>query len=154
MWYSLAHPPSYQKNSSKPEILWRTERFLYESFQLFQTKKFRWKVLILPTFYPETFSQADFFWKTAQKDSPKKIIGTVRQKFFDGKSWYSPFLFINLLANDNFPKHSTGLFAYDVIRYCETKKFWQKIVIISSSHPCYPKISSISEFFWNTEGFP
>ena len=120
----------------------------------FQTKNIRWKVFILPIFYPETFSLPEFFWNTAQKDSPKKIIGTVRQRFFDGKSWYSPFLFVNLLANDNFPKQSTGLFAYDVIRYCDTKNFWQKIVIFSSSHPSYPKISSISEFFWNTEGFP
>ena len=120
----------------------------------FQTKNSRWKVLILPTFYPETFSLLHFFWNTAQEDSHTKIIGAVRQKFFGGKSWYSPFLFINVLANGNFQKHSTGLFAYDFIRYCETKNFWQKIVILSSSHPFYSKISSISEFFWNTEGFP
>ena len=231
MWYSFAHPPSYPKNSSIPETLWNTERFLYEiirycetkqfwrkvvvplkpltfldtrnflkfgrvslrtfpvvwdntvsttnrdpphlSMKYFQTRKFlkhrklpppklsrvfsqkfSMEFLILPTFYPETFSLPDFFWNTAQKDSPKKDIGTVRQKFFGGKSWYSPFLFKNLLANDNFPKHSTGLFAYDVIRYCDTKNIWHKIVILSSSHPSYPKISSISEFFWNTEGFP
>ena len=78
----------------------------------------------------------------------------MRQKFFDGKSRYSPFLIINLLANDNFPKHSTGLFAYDVIRYCETKNFWQKIVILSSSHPSCTKISSILEFFETQKGSP
>ena len=89
-----------------------------------------------------------------RKVPPPKLSGVFRQKIFDGKFWYSPFLFINLLANDTFPKHSTGLSAYDVIRYCKTKNFWQKIVILSSSQPSSPKISSISEFFWNTEGFP
>ena len=89
-----------------------------------------------------------------QEGSSTKVFGIFRQKTFDGKFWYSPFLFINLLANDTFPIHSTGLSAYDVIRYCKTKNFWQKIVILSSSQPSSPKISSISEFFWNTEGFP
>ena len=47
------------------------------------TKKFRRKILILP--YPQTFSLPEFFWNTAQKGSPKKSFGTVRQKKFDGK---------------------------------------------------------------------
>ena len=60
-------------------------------FSAFLDKNIQWKVLILPTLYQETFSLPDFFWDTAQTDSPKNIIGTVRQKFFDGKYLNSPF---------------------------------------------------------------
>ena len=146
--------PPYPRNISMPESFWNTERFPLRRFPAFLDKKYSMESFDTPHFLCRNFSLPHFFWNTAQKDSHTKIIGTVRQKFFGGTSWYSPFLFINLLANDNLPKHSTGLFAYDVIRYCETKNFWQKTVILSSSHPSYPEVSSISEFFWNTERFP
>ncbi len=69
-----------------------TERFTYKIFRYCETKNFRLKILILPPppSYPYTFSLPEIFWNTAQKGSPTKFFGTVRQKIFDGKSWYSP----------------------------------------------------------------
>ena len=57
----------------------------------------------------------------------------MRQKYFDGKSWYSP--------PPSYPStffipetfwYTEG-FLYEIIRYCETKQFWQKIVIPAPS---------------------
>ena len=63
-----------------------------------------------------------------RKGFPAKFIGTVRQKKFDGKSWYSPpLLTINFLVAGNFLKHRTERFTYKIFRQCETKKFRQKI---------------------------
>ena len=44
-----------------------------------------------------------------------------------------PFSSINLFATGNFPKHSTEGFPCKVFRNCETKQFWQKIVIPAPS---------------------
>ncbi len=69
-----------------------TEGFTYKIFRHCETKNFRRKILILPPppSYPYTFSLPETFWNTAQKGSPTKFFGTVGQKIFDGKSWYSP----------------------------------------------------------------
>ena len=68
------------------------ECFNYEIFRQCETKNFRRKILILPPppSYPYTFSLPEIFWNTPPKGSPTKFFGTVRQKIFDGKSWYSP----------------------------------------------------------------
>ena len=54
------------------------------------------------------FSIPDFFWYTDQKGSPTKFFSTVRQTFFDGKSWYSllpsPLLSISFFDTRNFLK--------------------------------------------------
>ena len=123
-------------------------------FPAFLDKKYSMESFDTPHFLSRNFFATALFLKHGTGRFPYEIIDTVKQRFFGRKSWYPPFTFTNLLASDNFPKHSTGLFAYDVIRYCQTKNFWQKIVILSSFYPSYPKTSSISEFFWNTEGFP
>ena len=121
---------------------------------VFRQKLFDGKFWYSPLFI-QKLSRYRSFSETQHRGIPLIKISALWDKNFSTENIDTPpFFFINLLANDNFPKHSTGLFAYDVIRYCETKNFSRKIVIFSSSHPSHPKISSISEFFWNTEGFP
>ena len=44
-------------------------------------------------------------------------------------------LSINFFATVNFLKHSTEGFPYEIFWHCETKKFWQKIVILLPSPP-------------------
>ncbi len=68
------------------------ECYNYEIFRQCETKNFRQKILILPPppSYPYTFSLPEIFWNTPPKGSSTKCFGTVRQKIFDGKSWYSP----------------------------------------------------------------
>ena len=52
-----------------------------------------------------------------------KSLGTVRQKNFDGKCWYSPpFLSMNLIATGNIPKHSTKEFHCKGSGCCDTKQ--------------------------------
>ena len=47
------------------------------------------------------------------EDSPTKFFGSVRQKSFDGKSWYSPLpSYPNFFATGNFLKHNTEYFTY------------------------------------------
>ncbi len=69
-----------------------TEGFTYKIFRHCETKNFRPKILILPPppSYPYTFSLPETFWNTAQKASPTKFFGTVRQKIFDGNWWHIP----------------------------------------------------------------
>ena len=86
------------------------------------------------------------FWNTAQKGSPTKFFGTVRQKIFDGKSWHnslkheifpypklvtlkgSPSKFFGtvrqkiLTENRGTPHLIHKFFRYQ--KFCETKKDW------------------------------
>ena len=68
-------------------------RDAHEMFWHCETKNFRLKIVTLPPPSPPLlsifFSKPDFFWYTDQKGSPTKFFSTVRQRFFDGKSWYS-----------------------------------------------------------------
>ena len=77
-----------------------TEGFPYEIFRHCETKNFRRKILILPPPLIQTFSVPEI--NATVKDFPTEISGTVRQKIFDGKSWYSPPLSINFFATGNF----------------------------------------------------
>ena len=68
-----------------------TERFPYEVFHSCETKQFRRRIvipalLIIPVFsrYPKSMKHL-------------KIFGIVRQKKYDGKSWYSPPFLIDKL---------------------------------------------------------
>ena len=78
--------------------------------------------------------------ETAQKGSPTKFIGTVRQKFFDGKTWY-PLVCIKFFDTPNFLKHLRD--AHELFWHCETKNFRRKNVI--------PPFSSI--YFFETKNF-
>ena len=88
------------------------------------------------------------------RGSPTKKFGTVRQKFFEGNLDTSPSLLsINFFVTRNFLKHSIEGFLYEMFRYCETKNFRRKILIV-------PPFSSINLFATgnfpkhSTEGFP
>ena len=146
--------PHYPRTISIPENFRNTERFPLRGSPAFLDKKYSTESFDTPHFLSKNFFATAVFLEYSTGGYPYENYRHCERKIFRRKILILPLLFINLLANGNFPKHSTGLFAYDVIRYCETKNFWQKIVILSSSHPSYPKISSISEFVWNTEGFP
>ena len=80
-------------------------------------------------------------WRITQRK-----ISAVRQKMFDGNSWYpSPLLSINLFATGNFLKRSTEGLLYEILRNCETKYFLHKILILA------PSVLSIN--FFATENF-
>ena len=66
---------------------------------------------------------------------PTKFFGTVRQKIFDGKTWY-PLVCIKFFDTPNFLKHWKD--AHEIFRHCETKTFRRKSVI--------PPFSSIKLF--------
>ena len=123
-------------------------------FGIFRQKLFDWRFWYSPLFIQKLSRYRSFSETQLRKILLRKSSALWDKDFSTENLDISPFLFVNLLANDNFPKHSTGLFAYDVIRYCETKNFRHKIVILLSSHPSYPKISSISEFFETQKGSP
>ena len=75
------------------------------------------------------FSIPDFFWYTDQKGSPTKFFSTVRQTFFDGKSWYSllPFpplpLIHKFFRYQKFSETKKGS-PTKYFRYCETTIFF------------------------------
>ena len=60
--------------------------FPYGIFWLFKPKKLSTKNLDNSPPHPQSFSLPEFFSNTAQKCSPTKFFGTVRQKFSDGNS--------------------------------------------------------------------
>ena len=110
-----------------------TKGFTYEFFRHCETENCRQKNLILPTSSLIQTSSAPESSDTL-KGFPTKFLGTVRQKVFDGKSWYSnPFLSINFFTTENFLKHSTKAFTYENFRHCEKENFRQKILILPTA---------------------
>ena len=88
--------------------------------------------------------------------SPTEFFGTVRQKFYDRKSWYSPpplihklFVYRNV---DETQHRKVPLWNSSAL---SDKKFWQKIVILPT---CSHLLTSENFFdtrnWWNTRGFP
>ena len=108
-----------------------TKGFTYEIFRHCETENCRQKILILPTTSLIQTSSAPENSDTL-KGFPTKFLGTVRQKVFDGKSWYStPFLSINFFTTENFLNHSTEGFTYENFWHCETKKIDRKSKIVT-----------------------
>ena len=112
-------------------------RDAHEIFRHCETKKFRRK-LVIPPIMHKIFSIPQIFWNI--EGMPTNIFGTVRQKNFDGKTWY-PLVCINFFDTLNFLKHWRD--AHEIFRHCETKKFRRKNVIPPSMHKIfrYPKFS-------------
>ena len=80
--------PSEAWNFSIPEIFWNTKGFPYEVFRYCGTKQFWRKIVIpAPSLIPNIFRYQRF--SETQKGSSTNFFGTVRQKFFNGKSWYT-----------------------------------------------------------------
>ena len=78
-------PPSYAWKFSIKEFFWNTKVFSNEIFRYSDTKTSTENCDTPPLI--QTFSIPEII--ATVKDSPTEIFGTVRQKIFDGKSWYS-----------------------------------------------------------------
>ena len=122
-----------------------TEGLLYEMFRYCETKQFRRKNVNLPLL-SLTFSISEN--NETLKDSPTEFFGTVRQKKFARKSWYSPppllsinFAIPEFLWNRRVPPRSFSV-------------LWDKRLRQNHDAPCpsHAWKFPIQEFFWNTEG--
>ena len=85
----------------------------------------------------------------AQKGSPTKNFGTVRQKNINRNLW-NPLFVRKFFGQPFFSETNKGCLTklFGTVR----RRLWQKIVIHTPFS--YPKKFSIPEVFWNTEGFP
>ena len=81
------------------------------------------------------------------RGSPTKFFGAVREKIFDGKSWYPPFIH-KLFGYRKISETQKGS-PTKFFRHCETKKIWQIIVILPPSSPP----SLLSKKFFDTRSF-
>ena len=101
----------------------------------------RRKIVIPPLLSIKYFFSYQKFSETAQKGSPMKFFGTVRQKIFDGKSWYPPSFIHNFFfATGLFLKHGSEGFHYEIFRHCE-----KKILTENRDNPPPPRL--IHNFF-------
>ena len=98
-------------------------RDAHEIFRHCETKKFRRK-LVIPPIMHKIFSIPQIFWNI--EGMPTNIFGTVRQKNFDGKTWY-PLVCIKFFDTLNFLEHLGH--AHEIFWHCETKNFRRKNVI-------------------------
>ena len=75
------------------------------------------------------FSIKEFFWniKVFSKCSPMKYFGTVRQKLFNGNSWYPLPLIHKIFSFQKFSKTQNGSLA-KFFRSCEKKRLFDKTV--------------------------
>ena len=83
------------------------------------------------------------------KGSSTKCFDTLRQNKFGGKSWYPPPLIPNIFRYQNFLKHRRVPLRNVLI-------LWDKTFLTENRDTrrlSYPQHFSISEIFWNTEGF-
>ena len=110
-------------------------------------KIFRREILIPPPLI-QTFSIPEII--ATVKDSTTEIFGTLRQKIFDGKSWYSPPpSYPNFFDTRNYC-NSKG-FHYGNFRHFETKNFRRKILILPPP-PSYPNFFDTRNYC-NSKGF-
>ena len=103
--------------------------------------------LILSMFWYQNFLQT-------MKGSSTKCFGTVRQKLFDGKSWYSPSPF---LIHKPFHKGKFSETQHRTVALRNVTEVWDKTILMEyrdNSHLFYPLQLSIPEIFWNTKRFP
>ena len=140
-WYS---PPLSYPNFLDTWIFCNSKRFHYGKFRHCETKNFRRKILVLPPSLIQTLSVPEI--SETLKGSPTKFFGTVRQKNFHGKSWYSPLSYPNFFDTRNYCNNK-GL-PYGNFRHCEIKNFRRKILIPPPPSPSlmhkifrYPKFS-------------
>ena len=143
-------PPLIHKVFSIPEIFWKTEGFLYKVFRFGPVRQ---KMSTKPWCPPPSYA-----WKFLRKNfsetpncSPMKYFGTVRQKLFDGKSWYPPppLLSIKFFSLSEF-FWNTEWFPGEVFSVLWDKQNFDKTVKLP---PSFAWKFSIPEFFQNTEVF-
>ena len=102
---------------SIPENFRKTEGFLFKAFRFSPVRQ---KVPTKPWCPPPEKN----FSKTP-KCSPKKYFGTVRQKLFDGKSWYPPSYPKNIFPYQKFSETQNDSLA-KFFRSCEIKEILTK----------------------------
>ena len=93
----------------------------------FSSSRFAVRVSVVPnifTIYPQHFLMPEI--SETLKGSFTKLFGTVRQKIFDGKTWY-PLVSIKFFDTPNFLRHWRD--AHEIFRHCETQNFRRKNVI-------------------------
>ena len=131
-------PPLIHNFFSIPEIYWRTEGSLYNDFRFGPVRQKNSANLDAPPSYAWKFSIKSF--SETPQCSPMKHFGTVRQKLFDGKTWY-PLLWIRCFDTPNFLKHWRE--AHEIFQHCETQIFRRRNVIPPIMHKIfrYPKSS-------------
>ena len=116
-------PPSYAWKFSMKELFWNTTKvFSNEIFRYSETQTSTENRDTPP--FIQTFSIPEII--ATVKDYPTESFGTVRQKIFDGKSWYPlpPLWCIKLFATRNFLMHrSVPQRNFSVLW---DKKFWTK----------------------------
>ena len=78
---------------------------------------------------------------------PTKFFGSLRPKFFAGKTWY-PLLYMKFFDTPTFLKHWTD--AHKNLRHCETTNFCRKDVI----HPVMHEIFRYPKFSETLDGCP
>ena len=110
------------------------------SGKFFETRK---TLILLPS-YPQTFSLPEILGNAAQKGWSTKYFGTVKQKYFDGKTYIPPLLCLTIFDTRNW--WNTKGFPYKIFRPCETKKFRQKTENGDTPPPSYPKIFRYRKF--------
>ena len=108
-----------------------SEGFPYGFFRHCEKRNVRRKNLILPLLLSKLFLHEII---ETLKGSPTKFFGTVRQKFFGGKSWYSPLSHPNFFDTQNI-WNTKGFRSYRNFRHCEKKNFRQKILKPPPSYP-------------------
>ena len=81
-----------------------------------------------------------------------KFFGTVRQESFDKKSWHNS-LKHKIFRYPKLVTHTEG-FPYKIFRHCETKSFWQIIVILPPPPPLIHKFFRYQKFCETKKGSP
>ena len=100
------------------------------------------------TIYPQHFSIPEI--SETLKGSPTKSFGAVRQKTFDGNSWYPPFIHKLFRHRPEFFWNTSQKGSpFEVFWVPWDKKFRQNR---DAPSPSYAWKFSIQECFWNTEG--
>ena len=121
------------------KIFWKTEGFHYEVFRHCETKKFRRKYVIPLPPHPvihKFFTYQNFFEN--QNGSPTKFFGTVKLKFFDGKSLYLPTMhkkFGNLKFQETQKGSSTMFLGTNRLKIFGGKSCYPLFMIKSFSKP-------------------
>ena len=94
----------------------RNDSVLWDKTKLTENRNSR------PLCYPWLFSIPEI--NETLKNSPTKIFGTVRQKIFEGTSWYFPLPLIHkLIRYRKLSETQHRRVPCKNFRYCETKKF-------------------------------
>ena len=101
--------------------------------------------------YPRSFSIPETFGNTERLPLRSFLALSVKNSSME-KFWYSPLLIHKLFRYRKISVNRTESFPYEAFQYCETKKFWQKIVILPPSPLLIRKIHRHLKFCETQKG--